>query len=421
MIRYFSAIILVLVLVIPLPASADDATTKARELISGDLAQATYSPVYRAAVEGVSWVRHIFTPAEYLLFGSSDLVLSLAGGSLGGVLQKIGIDSLLGLGKSTLHHPEKEAKRAANKGYQIGLDAYRANYKIYQDFNQSGQISDGTALAFLINWRLQDMMSISKNLYNDVSAYERGQGRFEGSAQAKITRAEQQLDQLVEASQNTRIQKLNLWRNIWKIVAESEAGLPNYPPYKKFSQETRALIMAVNWDISDQSNQTPQPSPPTTVQVYGPWTKHHFKISSRRPWTDTGLELRPGDRIRIRASGRVKYGDPAHKNRTGPEGTNFRRSCSYLCDNAVTHSLVGNIARNDPTHRLDGRGFTVGRKFKGRLPLADITDQAGRLYLGFNDGGVICEHGRRQRINSYGFRGDNSGSFDVDVEIQKRR
>ena len=76
-----------------------------------------------------------------------------------------------------------------------------------------------------------------------------------------------------------------------------------------------------------------------------------------------------------------------------------------------SQSLIGNIADSS---NLDGKGFFVGSNFLGTVPIADTTKESGKLFSGFNDGAVYCN---RSGYDSWGFGGDNHGSFTVEITI----
>ena len=140
------------------------------------------------------------------------------------------------------------------------------------------------------------------------------------------------------------------------------------------------------------------------------------EILTTRPWSDTGLIVSPGDVISISASGDVIYADPDADNHTGPDGTrNPSGGCNYVVmDRSVpAQSLVGNIIRFPI---LDGKGFYVGSRFEGTVPIQNTSESGGKLYLGFNDGAVSCD---RRGYDAWGFRGDNHGSFTVTIIVTR--
>ncbi len=98
-----------------------------------------------------------------------------------------------------------------------------------------------------------------------------------------------------------------------------------------------------------------------------------FDITGANAWTDTGLDLKPGDTLRITASGTVQY--PGAKP-SGPEG--LGRSWTDLIrqlplNEAGRGSLIGRIGDS-----AAARAFLVGPRTEHRAPIG------GRLYLGIN-------------------------------------
>ena len=138
-----------------------------------------------------------------------------------------------------------------------------------------------------------------------------------------------------------------------------------------------------------------------------------ISIPSTRPWTDTGILVSPGDVISITASGSVSWDSSGVQ--VGPDGRydTGQGSCGFVVmdSNVPAQSLIGNIA---PSSTLDGKGFFVGSSFDGIVPIPNTTSQTGRLFLGFNDGAVYCD---RSGYDSWGFGGDNHGSFDISITI----
>lgn len=129
---------------------------------------------------------------------------------------------------------------------------------------------------------------------------------------------------------------------------------------------------------------------------------------------DTGLTVNEGDLITITASGSVRYDSSSPS--VGPNGISGSASGSsyVVTDPSIPAcSLVGNIANSST---LDGKGFFVGSAFADDVPIRNTTSRTGKLFLGFNDGAVYTD---RSGYDSWGFRGDNSGSFTVYIEISR--
>jgi hypothetical protein len=101
------------------------------------------------------------------------------------------------------------------------------------------------------------------------------------------------------------------------------------------------------------------------------------------PWTDTGVSVRAGDALDIRTWGRVTFDAAAT---TAPEGSDRQGGgCSFV----VT----------DPT-------------------VAAHSVPEGRLMLGFNDDGMLCD---RSGYDSWDFAADNSGWFTAEIAIRRRK
>src|SRR5262245_5823438 len=69
-----------------------------------------------------------------------------------------------------------------------------------------------------------------------------------------------------------------------------------------------------------------------------------LSVPATAPWTDSGLVVRAGDRLEIRAWGAVSYGDAASA--VTPNGLERGGGCSFVVtNNAVpAHALVANVA-----------------------------------------------------------------------------
>jgi hypothetical protein len=111
--------------------------------------------------------------------------------------------------------------------------------------------------------------------------------------------------------------------------------------------------------------------------------ERQVSVSATVPWTDTGIELRPGQTIYVEASGQVRWG---RDRRDGPEGeNNSPYNAARPLPNRAGAALIG---------RLGGDVFFIGAD-RGPIRVRG----GGRLSLGINDE----------------FLDDNSGSFRVTV------
>ncbi|MCA1583811.1 MAG: LecA/PA-IL family lectin [Acidobacteria bacterium] len=107
-------------------------------------------------------------------------------------------------------------------------------------------------------------------------------------------------------------------------------------------------------------------------------------VSASAPWTDTGINVRPGQEIYLEATGNVRWGPDR---RDGPEGENDSPyNPGRPIPNRAAAALIGRVG-GDPSEV-----FFIGA---GRGPIR--MRQGGRLFLGINDDVLQ----------------DNSGSFRV--------
>lgn len=127
---------------------------------------------------------------------------------------------------------------------------------------------------------------------------------------------------------------------------------------------------------------TTGPRPP---DQWGSKQAGQVSVPGDQPWTDTGLDVRDGDRITFAPTGQIRLS----VNRThiaGPGGAGAIRSPNYPVPAAPAGALIGRIG--------DGKPFLIGL---GRTAIA--MQGSGRLHLGINDDDVR----------------DNSGTFNVAI------
>lgn len=112
--------------------------------------------------------------------------------------------------------------------------------------------------------------------------------------------------------------------------------------------------------------------------------ERQVNVSATQPWSDTGIDVRPGQSVFIDASGRVRWGKDR---RDGPEGENNSPfNAGRPLPNRPGGALIGRIG-NDL--------FFIGAQ-SGPIRVRS----GGRLFLGINDD----------------YLEDNSGSFRVTVQ-----
>jgi hypothetical protein len=117
----------------------------------------------------------------------------------------------------------------------------------------------------------------------------------------------------------------------------------------------------------------------------GGMRERNVNVAASVPWSDTGIDVRPGQTVYFNASGEVTWG-PGR--RDGPEGeNNSPRNPGRPMPNRPAAALIGKVGPGEDYF------------FIGRDPGAIRVRNGGRLYLGIND----------EVLN------DNRGSFRVVV------
>jgi hypothetical protein len=111
-------------------------------------------------------------------------------------------------------------------------------------------------------------------------------------------------------------------------------------------------------------------------------------IPADQPWTDTGVDFEPAERISIKATGSVRY--VPQGSFVGPEGDSRRDPNHVNVLPATPHAaLIGKVGAS-------GKPFSVGRS------LSTTVGEKGRLFLGLNDAEVD----------------NNSGMLIVSIEVR---
>ena len=108
-------------------------------------------------------------------------------------------------------------------------------------------------------------------------------------------------------------------------------------------------------------------------------------VDARTEWTDTGIDVRRGQEVRFRASGKVRWG-PDRSDGPGGEGGNHYNANRPI-PNRPGAALIAKVGNRQDV-------FFVGDE-QGPISIRD----SGRLYLGINDDYLL----------------DNSGSFRIIV------
>lgn len=159
---------------------------------------------------------------------------------------------------------------------------------------------------------------------------------------------------------------------------------------------------------SGQAGQSASARPDESVLVSLPATA---------PWTDTGLVVRAGDRVDLRAWGRVTYGRGEDARSIAPAGSGRGGGCRFaLTDAAIPADVV--VANIAPEMTFDGRGFAIGAARSVTVPVAGTTAQEGRLFVGINHQGLMCD---RSGYDSWEFRNNGSGSFTMEIAVRRKK
>jgi hypothetical protein len=109
------------------------------------------------------------------------------------------------------------------------------------------------------------------------------------------------------------------------------------------------------------------------------------EVRANQAWTDSGVTVRRGERMRFVASGEINFGAAAGQS-AGPGGNSSMKSGSYPVPDLPVGALIGRVGNGQP-FPIGASGQVIG------MPAA------GRLQLGINDD----QHG------------DNGGAFRVQV------
>lgn len=162
---------------------------------------------------------------------------------------------------------------------------------------------------------------------------------------------------------------------------------------------------------ADAQSRRPEPAP-----AGRPDENLLVSLPATAPWSDTGLDVRPGDRLSIRTWGRVTYGGGS-VTPISPAGGGRGGGCRFaLLDAAVPADIV--IANIAPAITFDGQGFVVGASRDVTVPVAGSTASEGRLFVGINHQGIMCD---RSGYDSWEFRNNGSGAFNVEIAVRRKK
>jgi hypothetical protein len=112
------------------------------------------------------------------------------------------------------------------------------------------------------------------------------------------------------------------------------------------------------------------------------------RVEANQAWTNTGVNVRAGDLVVFKSSGRINFGQGSTQN-AGPEGNDSLKEPGYPVHGLGVGGLIGRVGNSAP--------FAIGSNSQAiRMPAN------GNLVLGVNDDQL----------------GDNSGSYAVVISRQ---
>ena len=149
-------------------------------------------------------------------------------------------------------------------------------------------------------------------------------------------------------------------------------------------------------DLNPQAARVAYNAPTTTPTAVGtagcaeatPLQPGEVRVQANQAWTDTGVQVKKGDRVSFRSSGQINFGQSAGQT-AGPDGSGTMHQQAYPVPVMPVGGLIGKVG-NSPA-------FPIGSNTQPIVMPAD-----GRLMLGVNDNEL----------------GDNSGYFSVIVTRQ---
>ena len=157
--------------------------------------------------------------------------------------------------------------------------------------------------------------------------------------------------------------------------------------------EKNSTVITVGQTKPNPPVNPPSPAPSTPVQTSAPKPKPveiDVKVladNTANGWTNSGWVVKKGQRIRIVGSGQISLGSGRY---TAPGGIASLSDKDKLMANQSTGALIAVIGDNNNDFIYIGSS----REF--------VADRDGALFLGVNEGNL----------------NDNSGAFDVKIEIE---
>jgi hypothetical protein len=173
---------------------------------------------------------------------------------------------------------------------------------------------------------------------------------------------------------------------------DNNTSQPTYqPPYQQPTNNQPTYQPTPNQTSNNQPSYQPPVTNPTTQSGNNPqFFTINIKVradNASNGWTNSGLVVRRGQRLRISASGRVSLGTNRYAT---PDGLPNIPDRDKLMRNQPTGGLIAVIGDDNDDFIFVGRG----RDF--------VAQRDGVLFLGVNEGNLS----------------DNSGNFDVVIEAE---
>jgi len=174
-------------------------------------------------------------------------------------------------------------------------------------------------------------------------------------------------------------------------VEDNNNSQPAYqPPYQQPANTQPTYQPPSNQTSNNQPSYQPPANNPTQSSNNPAFFQINVKVradNASNGWTNSGLVVRRGQRLRISASGRVSLGSNRYAT---PDGLPNIPDRDKLMRNQPTGGLIAVIGDDNDDFIFVGRGHDF------------VAQRDGVLFLGVNEGNLS----------------DNSGNFDVVIEAE---
>ena len=171
--------------------------------------------------------------------------------------------------------------------------------------------------------------------------------------------------------------------------------------HKQKSKVHNLIITEFEKILNKKNNKRPQ------VSVSKP-IHYAIKVDANRPWTRTRVYLRQGDRVLIKATGKIMPGkfEYRYKNTSClAGGYHFTRGNFTVLPNTRYMAAIGKIGNRDAFYIGSGREF--------------VTYVDGSLYLGINELNMSIYTGEPINKRSIYWK-DNTGYFEADIYVYRK-